>query len=381
MKNILYISPFTYIGGGEISLLILLKNLDHQMVRPFLICYAEGPLVQKAKKLGIKSAVLKRNYLFSSIFIVLKIFSYIKKNSIHLVHVNCFDIRAGIAARLARVPLIGHLRVIIPFTWRDRLFVRLSQKVIAVSNAVIDTFCRGRPSYRDKFEMIPNAVEIPNSLTPVPLRKEYDIPEDTKLVGSVGRIDPWKGYEYFSRAAALIKKQRSDVFFFIIGDVSQRDREGRAYLDILKKQAAELDLKDRLFFTGFREDILKVIKTLDILVVPSIVIKKYGGEVTEGFGRVAIEAMAVEVPVVASKIGGLTEIIEDNVFGMLVPPGNPNAIAEAVLSILTDKIKAKAMGKAGRKRVEESFTIQQHADKIKKLYLEILKERYEQKCR
>lgn len=374
-KNILYISPFSHRGGGEISLLAILKNLDKKRFKLSLVCYAEGFLVEKARELGIDVIVFKRDYLFSNFSILWKLFRYIRKNNIHMVHVNCLDIRAGIAAWLAKVPFVGHLRVVFPFTLRDRLFARLSQKVIAVSNAVVDSFCRRKPSYRHKFIVIPNAVELPDSLNPAPLRGEYDISKNTKLVGSVGRIDPYKGFEYFLIAAAFVKKQRSDVFFFIIGDVAQGDREDMTYLDRLKRQTAELNLQDRLFFTGFREDILKVIKALDILVVPSIVIKKDRGEITEGFGRVAIEAMAVGVPVVASKIGGLTGIVEDNVSGMLVPPGNSIAIAEAVLSILANEVKAKALGEAGRKRVEKFFTIQQQADKIKKLYLEILQEK------
>jgi len=354
------------------SLLIFLKNIKHQGIQPYLICYSDGPFIQQVKKFGIKNAIFKRNYLFSSIFIVLKIFSYLKKNNIHLVHVNCLDIRAGIAAWLAKVPFVGHLRVVFPFTWRDRLFVLLSKKVIAVSNAVVASFCLRKPSYRDKFAVVPNAIEIPYNLTPAPLKKEFRLPEDAKLVGAVGRIDSWKGYEYFLESAVIIKKQYTDVFFFIIGDVDQRNREGRAYFDMLKRLAAELNLQGRLFLTGFREDILKVIKALDILVVPSIVIKKYRGEVTEGFGRVAIEAMAVGVPVVASNIGGLPEIVEDDVSGILVPPGNSKAIANAVLSILMDKSKATALGEGGRKRVEAFFTIQQNEEKIAKIYLSIL---------
>jgi glycosyltransferase involved in cell wall biosynthesis len=375
VKNILYISPFSHIGGGEVSLLILLKNLNRQMFKPLLTCYAEGPLVQHAKKLNIKTIIFKRDSFFSNFILILKIFRYIKENNVHLVHVNCLDTRAGIAAWLARVPFIGHLRVIFPYTWRDRFFVRLSHKVIAVSNAVIDTFCRERPSYREKFDIIPNPVEIPRSLAPVPLRKEYGIPNDTKLVGVIGRIDPWKGYEYFIRSAAIITGQRSDVFFFIIGGVVLGNRDEEKYLDILKSQVDELGLKDHFFFTGFRDDVPGVIKAFNVLVVPSVVLKKDGGEITEGFGRAAVEAMAVEVPVVASNIGGLKEIVEDKVSGILVNPGNPRAIAEAVLSILTDESKARRLGEAGKKRAKELFDVHNAIERVTELYFEVLKKR------
>jgi glycosyltransferase involved in cell wall biosynthesis len=372
MKKIVYISPVSSIGGGEISLLTLLNNLDREMFQPFLICYEDGPLVQKAKQSSIDVLEFKRDSFLSNVLLIWKIFKYIRQNHIDLVHVNSLDIRAGIAAWLAMVPLIGHLRVIFPFTWRDRLFARLSLKLIAVSNAVVDSFCRKRPFYRDKFILIPNAVEISNNLVPAPLKEEFGLPEVAKLVGAVGRIDPWKGYEFFLESAVIIKKLWRNVFFFIVGGVVHKHREGKLYSDMLKKKTTELNLQDCLIFTGFREDILRVIKSFDVLVVPSIILKRDRGEVTEGFGRVAIEAMAAMVPVVATNTGGLPEIVEDNISGMLVPPGDPHAMAEAVISFLADPVKARIFGKAGRKRVEELFTVQQHIKNIQNLYLRMI---------
>lgn len=373
--NILYISPFPHLGGGEISLLTLLKNLDRERFKSSLICYSEGPFIEKVKELGIEVIVFERGSFLSNFLIVWRIFRYIKKNNIHLIHINCLDIRAGIAAWLARVPFIGHLRVIFPFTWRDRLFVRLSQKVIAVSNAVVNAFCQDYPECKDKFIVIPNAVEIPVDISAAKIREEFNLSPDVRLVGAVGRIDPCKGYEYFIEAAMLIKERFENVYFFIVGDVSQGDKEGRKYLDMLERQVDELGLKDYFFFMGFREDVLNVIKELDVLVVPSVVLKKNGGEVTEGFGRVAIEAMALGVPVVASNIGGLKETIEDGISGILVPPSNFEAIAEVVLSILIDKIKAITMGKAGRKRVEGLFTIEKHVANIETIYKTLMSSR------
>jgi glycosyltransferase involved in cell wall biosynthesis len=372
IKNVIYISPFAHIGGAEKSLLIFLKYLDNRMFKPLLTCYVEGPLIKHARKLDIKTIIFKRDSFLSNFFLVWKIFIYIKQNRIDLVHVNSLDIRAGIAAWLAGVPLIGHLRVIFPFTWRDRLFVQLSNRTIAVSNAVVNAFCRRRSFVRDKFIVIPNATELPRNLTPAPLKQEFGLPTDAKLIGVVGRMDPWKGYEFFLESAAIIKKHWEKIFFFIVGDVVPGDSEGRLYLDILRRKTAELNLQDCLFFAGYREDILKVIKSLNVLVVPSIVLKKNRGKVTEGFGRVVIEAMAVEVPVVVSSVGGLEEIVEDKVSGILVNPGNPSAIAKAVLSILTDESKARKLGVAGQKRVKELFDVHNIMEKITELYFEVL---------
>lgn len=373
MKNILYISPPSHIGGGEISLLLILKHLDKERFKPRLICYSEGPFVERARALGIEVVVLKRGSLPSSLSLVLNIIRYIKEKEIDLVHINSLDIRAGIASWLAGVPFVGHLRVIFPFTWRDRLFVRLSRKVVAVSNAVVNAFCREKKILEEKFIVVPNAVEIPEDITPAQLRKEFKIPKNAKLIGAVGRIDPYKGYEYFINAASLINRYREDVYFFIIGGVSDEDIDGKKYLERLEKQVSEKGLEEVIFFTGFRKDILEVIKALEILIVPSVVIKKDRGEVTEGFGRVAIEAMAAGVPVVASDIGGLREIIEDGISGILVPPGEPEKIAEAVIKILENDNFKDSLKENGKRRFETLYTPERYMGSLNAIYNDILK--------
>jgi glycosyltransferase involved in cell wall biosynthesis len=373
LRNILYISPLSYIGGGEVSLLTILRHLDKKRFNPSLICYSDGPFIEEVKNQGIEVTVFRKSSFSSDIAVILNILRYIRVKNIQLVHVNSLDIRGGIAAWLAGIPFIGHLRVIFPFTWRDRLFVRLSKKVVAVSNAVVDVFSGERGILRERFIVVPNAVEIPEGLTAAQLRKDFRIPEDAKLIGAVGRIDPCKGYEYFINAASFINKQRKDVYFFIIGGVSDEDIEGKRYLERLKRQVCETGLEEVVFFAGFRKDILEAIKALDILIVPSVVIKKEGGEITEGFGRVAIEAMAVGVPVVASRIGGLREIIEDGISGILVTPGEPQEIAKSVLRILDDEREADSLKKNARKRFERLYTPERCIESLNAIYNDILK--------
>ena len=183
MISILYVSPFSHIGGGEVSILTVINNLDKARFSSSLICYEDGLFVERVKGLGIKVAVFRRAGFFSEIFIVRNLVHYIKKNGIALVHVNSLDIRAGIAARLAGVPCIGHLRVAFPFTWRDHLFVRMSSATIAVSRFVVDEFCKEAQSCRTKFIVMPNMVDVPPEVRPAPLRTEFAIPADAPMVG------------------------------------------------------------------------------------------------------------------------------------------------------------------------------------------------------
>lgn len=367
--NILYVSPFPNIGGGEVSILTIINNLDRQNFRPFLVCYEDGPFVERARGCGIETAVFRRAGFFSELFIIWKLTRHIKRSGIRLVHVNSLDIRAGIAAMLAGVPCVGHLRVIFPLTWRDRAFVRLSRVTIAVSNAVVDEFCKGRDGYKDKFIVMPNMVELAPKVIPEPLREEFAMPADAPLVGMAGRMDPFKGHSVFIDAAAIIRKSAPKTKFFIIGAPGHGNYKEESYLEAQKKRVREAGLADSVIFTGFRKDILITLAALDVIVIPSRVIDKGHGE---GFGRVAIEAMAVGVPIVSSDTGGLKEIVEDGVSGLLVPEGDPAAIADAVLSLLTNKDKAKALAAAGRARFDALYSVKLIA-KLQSLYYDIIK--------
>jgi len=370
--NILYVSPFSHIGGGEMSILTIINNLDRGRFRPFLICYEDGPFVERAVARGIETLIFKRGGGMSEFSIIWKLARFIKENDIRVVHVNSLDIRAGLAAWLTGIRCVGHLRVVFPFTWRDRLFVRLSKITIAVSRTVVDEFCKHAEAYRSKLIIIPNVADIPSHISAAPLRHEFNIPKDDVLIGIVGRLDPFKGHTVFVNAAVLIKKRVRSVRFLVIGDVLSKIRYEKEYLEGLKKKIADSGLEDIFIFTGFRDDILNTIAALDVMVVPSRVIKDGVFTVTEGFGRVVIEAMGVGVPVVASDAGGLKEIIEDGVSGVIVPANDPAAIAEAVAGLLRDRERTNAITTAAKKRFDAFYSVKT-LDMVYELYSQIAK--------
>ncbi|MDD5729764.1 MAG: glycosyltransferase [Candidatus Omnitrophica bacterium] len=372
MINILYVSPFAHIGGGEMSILAVLKNLDRKKFRPFAVSYAEGPFIGKLKEAAVEPAVFKRGNLFSEPYVIWKMLRFIKKNKIDLVHVNSLDIRAAIASRIAGVAFIGHLRVIYPFSWRDRLFVRLSKLTIAVSDAAVREFCGKAGQCRDKFTVIPNCVDAPDNISPVALKEEFNLPKQAVAIGAVGRIDPMKGYEYFIEAAGLIKKEIPDSYFFIVGDTASSGLEINNYLNLLKKRIEELGIGNSFFFTGFRHDALSVIAGFDVLAVPSVELKAEKGKISEAFGRVAAEAMAAGVPAVASKVGGLEEIIEDGVSGTLVPAGDGRALASAVIALLKDPLKKEAIREQGILRFKGKYTVSAHLGSLENIYARAL---------
>ncbi len=152
MRTILYVSPPARLGGGEISLLTLVAGLPRDRYRPVIVTYEDGELVERLRAMGVDVEVLRRGPA-----LIPRLARLIRRQEAGLVHVNLFDLRAALAARWAGVPLIGHLRVIFPFRWPDRLFVRLCDRTIAVSDAVRDHFCRDAPDLRARFRTAYNA--------------------------------------------------------------------------------------------------------------------------------------------------------------------------------------------------------------------------------
>lgn len=372
MESILYIQPFSHIGGGEISLLTALRQLDRSHFNPLVVCYEQGPLLMRLRGIGIEPVIVERSSFFSNATIILRLLQILKKKHIALVHVNSLDFRASMACLLANVPYLGHLRVIFPFSWRDRFFVHFSRKTVAVSQAVINEFCKKYPGCRKKLVIIPNAVETSGEIKPIDLKQHFQLAKDSVLIGAVGRVDPMKGYEYFIDAAELVRRDVPNAFFFIVADTEQKEESFKRYFEGLKRKISEKGLDQTIFFSGFILDILAAIASFDILVVPSVEVQKQAGIVSEGFGRVAIEGMAVGTPVIVSRTGGLPEIVEDGQSGIVVPPADARAIASAIVALLRDSGRKDALIKAARQRFSELYTAEKYGQNLQELYLGVL---------
>ena len=132
-----FVADAARIGGGEVSVLGLLQHLDRARYRPVFLCYGSGALTARLGEMGIPVYTLERGSRIGDLFLAVRMALILRKERVALVHVNSLDIRAGLAARLAGARLLGHLRVIIPFTWVDRIFARMADRIFAVSRAAI----------------------------------------------------------------------------------------------------------------------------------------------------------------------------------------------------------------------------------------------------
>jgi glycosyltransferase involved in cell wall biosynthesis len=175
------------------------------------------------------------------------------------------------------------------------------------------------------------------------------------LVGIVGRLFPIKNHPLFLESAVRVLKREPAARFVIVGDGTLRSE--------LERQAREFGITDRVFFTGWQRDMPRIYADLDVLVVSSD---------NEGTPVSAIEAMATGCPVVATKVGGLPDLISDGESGLLVPPRNPDALSNAVLRVLEDSEAAGRMSAAARQSVHQRYTRTHLLAETDRLYANLL---------
>jgi glycosyltransferase involved in cell wall biosynthesis/SAM-dependent methyltransferase len=391
-RGILYLSHSADLYGAELCLLTLVTNLNKDRFLPIVVLPGNGPLKQKLEELdicveivpSIRAWLTRRNgiqrllHLLTVIpFICVSVWQLrqiVARYKVDLIHTNSLVVIDGaLAARTSGIPHVWHAReLLIPETVFNFFFgprvalsviERLSDQIIAMSFGVKQTFCQQNEC--SKVVVIYDGLE-PGTFQPAhtktSIRSQLNIPDNALLVGEVGRVSAIKGYEDLVKAAAIVKKTIPNVTFIGVGGKSKSDA---AYGQKMIKLINTYHLQDLFKLTGYRTDVSEIMSTLDLLVLPSH---------SEAFGRVLVEAMAAGKPVIGTTIGGIPEIIEDGVTGLLVPPGSPDDLARAIIKILRDPDLAHRMGAAGRERVKARFSPERSMAEIQKIYEKFVEE-------
>lgn len=202
------------------------------------------------------------------------------------------------------------------------------------------------------------------------LHRELGLPGRAPLVVMLSRLNPQKGIEYFLEAAASVSRRCPKARFLVVGDAFVR-RNGVVERDVayqreLRRSATRLGLGQRVVFTGFRPDVPELLSGAAVSVLPSV---------SEGLSNTLLESMAAAVPVVATRVGGNPEVIEDGKGGVLVPPRDPRALAEAICAILKNRSLARSLGEEGRRRVAERFSLDRMVRETQDLYVGLLEKK------
>ncbi len=386
--RVLFVDHTAKMGGGEIALLNLVCNLDRSFVVPIVLLWADGPLVGRIQpyaethvlplseavggaakdRLGWKSLLQCKAALLACLH-VFKVARLARRMKVDVIHTNSLkaDIIGGLAGRVARVPVIWHVRdridsdylpsqVVRTFRWLGRI---IPDFLIANSQATLATL--GVDEGRN-VQGKERASVVHDGCNVAPLNETHLPPTGGVRIGLIGRISPWKGQHIFLQAAAQLHPLYPTATFEIIGAPLFFEREYEARLHELCR---DLQLTDAVEFAGFVVDVAARIAQLDIVV--------HASTTGEPFGQVIIEAMAEGKPVVATNGGGVPEIVQDGITGLLVPMGDAPRMAEALIYLLDHPEVAVRMGRDGRERVLARFTIQRTARMVESIYSRVLK--------
>ncbi len=262
-----------------------------------------------------------------------------------------------LAARVLGIPVILHVRTVRDPSFWDGL-ARGAERVIA--NSFFTRNALGSSPSEGQVEVVYNAVDGDLFDRTAPL-SEPAFTSGRITIGYVGKVRERKGVHPFVEAALGLLARRDDVTFVVIGD-DQGDEDG--CLDALKEMTPEPLIDQRLFFTGYRHDVAAVMRSLDVLVVPSLI--------EEAFGRTCIEGMAAGVPVIATHRGGIPEVVVDGECGLLVPAGDVDALSDAIVHLCDDALLRRRMGAAGRARVRECFDIDRLTGQIEDVLADVM---------
>ncbi len=363
--RILHLIETTEPGGAEMMLLQIARRLDPDEFESLAIVPDTGWLHRQLLAADIPTIVLQSTGANDWIF-VRKLIGRIRKHRIDLIHSHLagMNFYACLAGIFGRKPVIATYHGMVGDWNKKNLKNRIkyavirrgARQVVAVSNYLNRELVQTWGFGPGRIQTIYNGVDFDTfdrTGRGASLKAELGIPADSRLIGMVGHIRPAKGYEYFIRAARIVANSQPDCYFLAVGE-----GKGRLFED-LKTLVRQLDLENRVIFTGLRDDVAEILRQLDVFLLSST---------TEGLSIATIEAMGLGKPVVVTDSGGPREIVEDAVTGFLVPPANPHALAEKVVRLLEDKDLARNLGRRARAHVRAKFSLAQCLDRYIKLY-------------
>ena len=248
-----------------------------------------------------------------------------------------------------------------------RMIYRRVDAIVAISRLIQRNVIQTHPVPPEKVIFIPNGVDLDifnmKKAERESIRASLGIPSNARVVGIVGRLHWWKGYREFIEMAERLIRMRSDVWFLAVGGATLgEEKEAKDVEDY----ARSLHLDGKVIFTGFQKNVQRYFSIMDLFVYPAY---------AEAFGLVLIEAMAMGLPVISSNCDGVPEIVIDGETGKLIPPRNSEALTSAVMNMLINPDKMKAIGQAGRKRAVNVFDWHRVVSETILLYHHLIKKR------
>jgi glycosyltransferase involved in cell wall biosynthesis len=374
--RVLHVCTSARIAGTENSVLQLLESLRGSEFVRTAVLPGPGPFADALRGLDVEVVFAPVRRLRRGAGLppalgmacgvagaVLALTSIVRRRGARIVHAHgaSAQLPSGPAARLAGARSIWHVRDLRRPGRLDAALAATADAVLAASECVLRA---SGSSGEPEAQVIPNAIDadaFAARARPGAFRRELVLGPDSVLVLMAAQMVPWKGHRRLLRAIARVREEHPLVVTAIAGEDLFGDHPGCR--EELAAMAAELGIARSVRFVGWRHDMPTLMADADLLVVPSD---------AEPFGRVALEAMAVGRPVVGLRRGGLPEVVEDGVTGLLVDDESPVDLAAAISRLVADPSLRASLGQAGGRRVRARFAPADHAERVAQVYRELL---------
>lgn len=366
--NVLHLRASTGFGGADSILLSICENLDPQRFNVSILAtfpdrFEKSFLTSAAKRLGIPCNTLRYSHRFSlkSIGHFLK---YVKNQRIDIIHSHGYreNVMASSAIYLKNIATVSTIHGWTAGSLRKQIdlwALRATHRILAVSPTVQkELLSAGIPV--KKVVLLPNSVDTNQYQKMLPkkaLKEKFDIRAEQFVVGTVARLSPEKGIDYLIRAVQFVVKQFPTVKFLIVGDGPERKS--------LENLARNLGLNQVIHFAGYQEDMKSIYALINLYVSSSL---------QEESPRSILEAAACEKAIVATDVGGVSQIIKDSETGTLVPAGQPHRLAEEIINLLQNKHLCSQYGKRARNYIRLNFSLKESIRNLESVYEKVFSE-------
>ncbi len=367
--RVLQIIETTGPGGAETVMSQVAEHMNSAGYESVVALTGDGWLNQQLRSKGVRTILLTEDRSMGWRFMA-RLIRLIHRERIALLHAHLDDTSffASLAGMLTGRPVIATFHGLIGSFWRDNWKGRLKRSSVARNAKFMVTvsgFLKSEVEQRlgvgsERVKVIYNGVDFERSSrteTRLNLRQKYGVPSDATLIGCVGNVRASKGYEFIIEAAALLSKQGFKFRLLIAGQT------GGSLSQRLEEQLRELQITELVQFIGFCEDVEAFMEQIDIYVLPSV---------TEGLSISTIQAMAAGTPVIVTRSGGPTEIVEDGVSGITVPVGDSAALAEKIEFLAKNEEIARGYAEKGYESVRSKFDIRNSMSAYESLYATLL---------
>lgn len=367
--TIAHLLPWPTLGGVEIATIRLMSTTADRYRHVAFCIRGSSDLISACREAGVEvveyvppqpSARHFGRFLAESRLVA----NELRRCGARIAH--CSEIKAtshnSLAAILAKVPLLTHVRSrFSALSFRDRLMLAPTRLYVFVSKDSWHKFAIKVP--KRKARVLYDAVSITEPHTDgAAVRQELGIPPGAPLIGMVARVNPQKDYFTLASAAAKVVAKRPDARFVVVGDNSQVELNRQHYAEV-SKRIAELGISSSFVFTGFRNDIPRLVSAFDVVVLSTH---------REGLPLSLIEAMGLGKPVVATAVDGIPELVTDGVTGLLHQHEDSDGLADALLRCIDEPAKASAMGEAARQLIRSEYTPEAYTHHVVQIYNELL---------